>query len=120
MALILMTWISTAFGFFSKLKLSYFGLLTHACYTISVLGGFYIYIIIDYMFGTDRSTSQANGTALGDTAMLLISSVPLLMLFAMGIYSLCLLLMIDEELEARKNNDRSNERNPSVRNEGMM
>lgn len=57
LALILMTWISTAFGFMSKLSLSYCGLLTHAVYTISVLGGFYIYIMIDYAIGTDRQNS---------------------------------------------------------------
>ena len=57
LALIVMTWFSTAFGFLSKLQLSYFGLLAHACYTISVLGGFYIYIMIDYAFGTDRTNS---------------------------------------------------------------
>jgi hypothetical protein len=54
LALIVMTWMSTALGFYSKLKLSYYGLLTHACFTISILGGFYIYIMIDYAFGTDR------------------------------------------------------------------
>ena len=58
LALILMTWVSTAFGFISKLKLSYNGLLCHAVYTISVLGGFYIYIMIDYAFGTDRQVAQ--------------------------------------------------------------
>ena len=57
LALIVMTWISTAFGFISKLRLSYAGLLAHACFSISVLGGFYIYIMIDYAFGTDRSTT---------------------------------------------------------------
>ena len=46
LALIIMTWIATGFGFMAKLKLSYAVLLAHACYTISVLGGFYIYIII--------------------------------------------------------------------------
>ena len=34
----------------------------------------------------------------------------------MGIYSLCLLIMIDDELEARKNNDRAGDSN---RNEGQ-
>jgi hypothetical protein len=106
LALIVMTWISTAFGFISKLRLSYTGLLAHACYTISVLGGFYIYIMIDYAMGTDRQSTKTSGSALGDTTILVISSIPLLGLFAMGIYSLCLLIMLDDELEARKKNDR--------------
>jgi hypothetical protein len=117
LALILMTWVSTALGFISKLRLSYCGLLAHACYTISVLGGFYIYIMIDYALGTDRqSSSQEDGSAIGDTAILIISSVPLLGLFVMGIYSLCLLIMMDDEMEARKDNDRQGD--SSNRNEG--
>ena len=112
-----MTWVSTAFGFMAKLKLSYAGLLAHSCYTISVLGGFYIYIMIDYAFGTDRQATNADGSALNDTTILVISSVPLLGLFVMGIYSLCLLIMMDEEIEARKEND--NQVSSSNRNEGQ-
>ena len=51
MFLLLATWIATALGFYAKLRLSFNGLLGHACYTISILGGFYIYVIIDILFG---------------------------------------------------------------------
>lgn len=48
--LIAFNWIATALGFYAKLRMSYCGLLTHAVYTISIIGGFYIYIIVDFIF----------------------------------------------------------------------
>jgi hypothetical protein len=86
-------------GFYAKLKLSYNGLLGHASFMISVLGGFYIYIIIDFIFGTD---AKHNDGALNDITILVITSLPMLSLFLMGIYSLCLVLMLEEEMDARK------------------
>lgn len=47
LAIIIMDCVATVVGIFAKLKLSYWGLLSHACYTISVIGGFYIYIIFE-------------------------------------------------------------------------
>jgi len=38
------------------------GLLAHACYAISVVGGVYIYLIIDLLIGSDTNNS---GTATG-------------------------------------------------------
>lgn len=96
-----MTWISTGFGFYSKLRLSFYGLLGHSCFTISFLGGFYIYILIDLALGTERNMSQAEG-GLSDTTILMITSLPFLALFLMGMYTLRLVFLIDDELEARK------------------
>lgn len=53
LALIVFNFIFTCIGLNAKLKLSYWGLLTHATYTISVIGGFYIYIFIDYAMTAD-------------------------------------------------------------------
>lgn len=39
---------------------------------------------------------------MSETAILILLSLPFLLIFAMGIYSLILLLMIDSELEERK------------------
>lgn len=49
-----MNWIATALGFYAKLKLSYCGLVTHAVYTISIIGGFYIYIIVDAIITSNK------------------------------------------------------------------
>ena len=90
---------ATLGGFYSKLTLSYGGLLAHGCYSISFIGGFYIYIVLDYLLTMDSGKNK-NGTLI-----LLVSSLPLLGLFIMGIYSVVLVLKIDEEYEARKNSE---------------
>lgn len=90
--------VATGIGIYSKLNLSFWGLLTHSLWTISVIGGFYIYILIDILFRTDKSENSS----LSDTWVLLISSIPLIALFSMGIYSCVLLIMVDEELDQRK------------------
>ena len=47
---ILMTIAATCAGLYFKLKLNYAGMLAHACYSISIIGGFYIYILIASYF----------------------------------------------------------------------
>jgi len=54
MALIVLNFLFTCVGLSAKTKLSYWGLLIHATYTISVIGGFYIYIFIDYAMTADQ------------------------------------------------------------------
>ena len=39
---------------------------------------------------------------MSESTVLLLMSIPLLLIFAMGIYSLILYFMVDEELEARE------------------
>jgi len=51
--MIFLTVISTFAGLCAKLRLSWCGLLAHGMFAISVLGGFYIYIIIDSFLSTD-------------------------------------------------------------------
>jgi uncharacterized membrane-anchored protein len=96
LVIIILTVLATIYGFFSKLRLSYCGLLTHALYTISIIGGFYIYIIVDYFLSSDSNGDDKH--FMGDTAIMLITSIPLLGLFVMGIYSAYLLIKLDEEL----------------------
>mmetsp|Transcript_13911 Transcript_13911/g.23679 ORF Transcript_13911/g.23679 Transcript_13911/m.23679 type:complete len:115 (-) Transcript_13911:462-806(-) len=52
---------STALGAFSKMRLSYWGLLTHSALTIAVIGGFFIYLMIEILFGTDKSPAGKGG-----------------------------------------------------------
>ena len=66
-------------------------------YSISVVGGFYIYIMIDYFFGTDNDDNGLSGTII-----LMVSSIPMFGIFLLGIYSVILATMIESELEARK------------------
>jgi len=95
--------IFVSIGFLARLKLSFWGLVAHSAYMISVIGGFYIYIFIDYYLGTDGHVKKKLGmNHLSDAAVMLIASLPMFMLFLMGIYSCALLLKLDAELEARK------------------
>ena len=61
LAFLLFNIFATCIGFYSKLKLSYCGLLMHSSYTISVIGGVYIYIIIDYFLTSDYKSSADKG-----------------------------------------------------------
>ena len=61
LAFLLINILASCIGFYSKLKLSYCGLLFHSSYTISVIGGVYIYIIIDYFLTSDYKQSSDKG-----------------------------------------------------------
>ena len=52
--MIILTFIATLSGFFAKLSLDYWGLLLHATYSISVVGGFYLYLAISYAITYSR------------------------------------------------------------------
>ena len=101
LAIIIISCCTTAGGFYAKLKLNYCGILAHAIYTIPIIGGYYIYILVESIFRTDNYTSNAHS----DTWIQLVSSVPLLGLFIMGIYSCVLAIMLEDELEQRKKSD---------------
>ena len=80
----------------------------HSMYGISVLGGFYIYIMIDsFLTADDTGESQevkdGEFQTLSKTTSLLLSSFPMLGLFFMACYSCYFLLMVDEELDRREN-----------------
>ena len=57
LAICLGSCLTTAGGIYAKLKLHYWGLLAHSCWTISFMGGFYIYIIIDIFLRSNSSQS---------------------------------------------------------------
>ena len=117
---ILMNWIATALGFYAKLKLSYCGLVTHAVYTISIIGGFYIYIIVDAIITSNKynTAMKTNSSPLSQTIILILTSVPFLALFIMGCYSVALAFKVEDELEERKKNDGEGEGADQERNAG--
>jgi uncharacterized membrane-anchored protein len=96
LTIIIITLITTIGGFYAKIKMNYWGILGHAMYTVPVIGGFYIYIMIDYFIGTDSEAQGHSGTFI-----MLISSTPMIVIFLMGIYSIILAIKIEEEQEAR-------------------
>ena len=105
-AWIALNWVATGLGFWAKLRLSYWGLLCHAIYTISIIGGFYIYIFVDYALTYDRYVTEdedlEHQQSLSQTIILILTTVPFLALFVMGIFSAVLAGKVDDELEERK------------------
>ena len=59
--MIFFIFVSTLGGLLAKLRLSYYGLLAHGMFAISVLGGFYIYIIIDTFLASEVETEGESG-----------------------------------------------------------
>ena len=95
-----MNLLATIGGFYAKVKLSYIGLVLHAMYNIAVIGGFYIYIFIDNaLIGNEDNKSD---TQINSTGVLVITSIPLLGLFCMGIYSIILAGRVEDELDERE------------------
>ena len=104
--LFVFTILATIGGLYAKICLNQYGLMIHAIYSVSILGGFYIYVIIGHFLTESISKSEEedekNNHAMSPASklvMLFITSFPLLGLFIMGIYSLILLLNILEEFK---------------------
>ena len=99
---IFMSFLATLFGFNAKIKLSFCGMLAHAGYCISIVGGFYIYILVDYFLTMDSEKIAPGDDRVSNTVALLVSSLPFVVLFISGIYTMCICLDIEKELDARK------------------
>ena len=97
--IIFLAFLSSIGGSFAKLVLSWWGLLIHATLTIAAIGGFYIYSLISFFFRVDHHEGIGG---LDESFILFLLALPLFFIFLMGIYSLVLLLMVDEELDDRK------------------
>ena len=90
-----------AIGFYSKLTLNYCGLLCTAIYNISIMGGVYIYTLID--IALTSSVKDTHKGAMTTKESLFYASSPLFGLTLMGIYSCYLAMKVEEELEHREN-----------------
>lgn len=55
LAFIILTFLVSIFGMWAKIRLSFWGLLVHAAFTIAFVGGFYIYQVIEFAAGTDKT-----------------------------------------------------------------
>ena len=100
LAIIVGAFLASIIGMFAKLTLQFECLLGHATFTIAVIGGFYIYLVIEVSLSDSDRSSQSSG-GLSEIMILILLSLPLLFIFVMGIYSLILVLMLDEEIEER-------------------
>ena len=89
-------------GLYGKLTLSYWYLAAHAMYNLSVVGGFYIYIMIDSYIVEYLKQEQLNVGQMSQFQVLVLSSLPLLGIFMMGIFSCILFMRVDSELQERR------------------
>jgi hypothetical protein len=53
LAIIIFAFVSCLWGAYAKIRLSYWGLFGHAAFTIAVMGGFFIYLIVEACYGVD-------------------------------------------------------------------
>jgi len=52
--MIILAFGASIFGMWAKIRLNWWGLLIHATFTIAVIGGFYIYQVIEVCMGVDK------------------------------------------------------------------
>ena len=79
------------------------GVLCHAVYTISCLGGFYIYLIInELIMGNFKQSSVHGGTSIDLSTWLMLCSIPVIFLFISGCYSARLAIAIEKVQDARR------------------
>ena len=80
---------------YSRLKLDTYRLAVHALLTLVGIGSLYIYtIIVDATSNSEERFNTKN-----DSTIFLIMSSPLLVIFGMGIYSVILLFIVDDEID---------------------
>ena len=57
LALLILCCLSTIFGLCQKLSLNMWGLVAHGMFSVGIIGGFYIYILVDIFLTTNKDTS---------------------------------------------------------------
>ena len=59
LALNFANFVFTGIGIRSKLSLNYWGLLAHGTYCCAIIGGFYIYVLIEFFLTQGRESGTA-------------------------------------------------------------
>ena len=98
----ILNFIFVLIGLYGKVRLSYAALVAHSLYTLSIVGGFYIYIMIDAYIVELKNQEHLHEGQMSQFKVLLFTSLPLLGIFAIGIVSCILLLRLDDEMQQRK------------------
>ena len=60
LAITIFNFIFFGVGMWSTIKLHYYGIMAHAVYSISIVGGFYIFIIIDAIIANNKQIEMAD------------------------------------------------------------
>jgi hypothetical protein len=86
-------------GVFATVSMNGYAMFFHAFYFCSFLGAFYIYLILDFLFFDKGKNPDGS---LSDTAVMFLLSLPFLLDFLIGIFSMYLFNMVYDERQARK------------------
>jgi len=86
------------------IKVNVSQMFIHSFFTTSVLGAFYVFLLIDcFIRKESRGTGTVEQESVGDRTILFLLSLPFLVIFLIGCHCLYLLSMVLDELKARKN-----------------
>ena len=96
--------ILSAVGLFGMITINLCMMLLHCFCCCSIIGAFYVYLILDIMLRKEVSSgsSSTNDPNLSDHAVLLILSLPFLMIFLIGCHSMYCFNIIYDETKLRK------------------
>lgn len=92
--------IMSVLGLIGTIRINSWLMFFHSFYFCSFLGAFYIYLLLDMLFFDDPSP---DGHKLTDAGIMFLLSIPFLIDFAIGIYSMYLFNMVYDERKMRKN-----------------
>jgi hypothetical protein len=81
-------------GYIGVLRMRLFHLFVYSFFTVTVIGAFYVYLLIDYFIKPDKDS-------LSDSIVMFILSLPFLLIFVSGIHSLVFFSLVYEEHHER-------------------
>jgi hypothetical protein len=94
--------ILSIFGLVGNLRVSVCPMFVHAFFCTSILGAFYIYLLLDAFL----KESEDAGDRMSDWKVLLLMSIPFLLIFLVGCHAMYLLNLVFDENKARKEEKR--------------
>jgi hypothetical protein len=86
---------------YGTITLRFCPLFTHAFFCCSILGAFYVYLLIDAFF-KESADNPGDERRMSDSGVLFLLSIPFLLIFLVGCHSMYLLNIYYDELKARK------------------
>lgn len=86
-------------GLYGTITVDLCAMFLHSFFCVSVLGAFFIYIVLDIMLVADSSPTEDTWT---DGSVMIWLSLPFLFIFLIGCHSMYLTNMIYDELSHRK------------------
>ena len=87
---------------FGTMMLNTCFMFLHAFFCTSLFGAFYVYLLIEMIFIKPNDFKQDANSALSDTAVMFLMSIPFLIIFLVGCHSMYLLNLVFDERKHRQ------------------